>query len=228
MARKLHTYPLSEPLNGSTPVKVDIDNGDGNMIIDGQTGGEAVLASGMLQYTETQGQPVQSTAASQGQTTFTLKAGGGQPWFRLPWSSCNGATEWLVHLNPAISYDITAHSGGGNIRLDLAGMTVTHVKADTGGGNMDVVLPDTGAAFQVIAKTGAGNVKVQLPGSIAAKILATSGAGKVIVDLRFVKVGKNTYQSPDYDTAISKVEITLSSGAGNVVVTEHITQRVPA
>ena len=95
------THNLSEPLDGATTAKVDINTGDGNLTIDRLTGGEQVLASGTLQYLENQGLPTRSVNTSNGQATLTLKAsGGGQPWFRFPWAACNGATEWQIHLNP--------------------------------------------------------------------------------------------------------------------------------
>ena len=95
-------YPyLSEPLDGATTVKVDINAGDGNLTIDRLTGGEQVLASGTLQYLENQGLPTRSVNTNNGQATLTLKASGaGQPWFQFPWAACNGATEWQIHLNP--------------------------------------------------------------------------------------------------------------------------------
>lgn len=243
MANKVRMDSLSEPLNGATTAKVDINVGDGNLTIDGLTGGEQVLASGALQYLEKQGVPKRSVNTSNGQATLTLRAGGngGQPWFRLPWAACNGVTEWQIHLNPIVSSDITAQSGGGNVKLNLAGMAVTRVSADTGGGNMDVVLPDNAANLSVAAKSGAGNVTVEMgsgttgsntvnassgagnvvvriPSGVAARIHATSGLGKVIVDPQFGKTDKNTYQSADYDGAANKVEITAKTGAGNVSV----------
>ena len=161
MAKNVLTHNLSEPLGNATAAKVDIDNGDGNLAIDGLTGGEQLLASGTLQYLEKQGLPTRTLNTSNGRATLKLKAsGGGQPWFRLPWQACNGATEWQIHLNPKVQSDITAHSGGGNVRLDLAGMAVTRVSADTGGGNMDVVLPEDAANLSVTAESGAGNVEV--------------------------------------------------------------------
>jgi predicted membrane protein len=125
--------------------------------------------------------------------------------------------------------------------LNLAGMAVTRVSAETGGGNMDVVLPDNAADLRVTAKAGAGNVTVELgagisgsavlnagsgagnvavriPSGVAARIHATSGLGKAIVDPRFGKIDRATYQSPDFDSAADKVEITVHSGAGNVSV----------
>lgn len=234
------THNVLEPLNGATTAKIDINSDTGHLTIDRLTGGEQVLASGTLQYFEKQGPPTRTLNSSNGQVNLTLSGGGtGQSWFRFPWAACGGAYEWQIHLNPAVSSDITAHSGGGNVKLDLAGMTITHLSAETGGGNMDVVLPDNAANLGATAKTGGGNVTVEIgsgttgsntvnansgagnvvvhvPSGIAARIHATSGLGKVIVDPVFSQTDKNTYQSPDYDSATNRVEITLNSGAGNV------------
>ena len=65
---------------------------------------------------------------------------------------------------------------------------------------------------------------VHIPEGTAARINATSGLGKVILPERFVKVDKNLYQSPDYDSAKEKIEITASSGAGNVIIEEYTNQ----
>ncbi len=242
MAKNVLSDNFSEPLNGATTAQVDVNVGDGNLTIDRLTGGEEALASGTLQYLENQGLPAQFVNASNGQATLSLKASSAhQSWFRFPWAACNGATEWRIHLNPTVASDITAHSDGGNVVLNLAGMAVTRVLADTGGGNMDVILPDNAADLGVTAKAGAGNVTVELgagitgsntvnagsgagnvavriPSDVAARIHATTGLGKAVVDPRFGQIDKNTYQSPNYDSAADKVEITLHSGAGNVSV----------
>lgn len=242
MAKKVLTHNLSEPLDGATTAKVDVNVADGNLTIDKLANGEQVLANGTLQYLESQGLPTRSVNTVNGRATLMLRAGNsGRPWFRFPWAACNGATEWQIHLNPNVQSDITAHSGGGNVKLNLAGMVVTHLSADTGGGNMDVVLPDHTANLDVTAKTGAGNVTVEMgsdvtgnnivnaqsgagdvvvhvPSGIAARIHTSTGLGKAIVDSRFNKLDSNTYQSPDYDSATDKVEITANSGAGNVSV----------
>lgn len=242
MAKNVLTQNLSEPLAGATSSKVDINLADGNLSIDRLTGSEQLLVSGTLQYLKGQNLPARSVDIVNGQATLTLKAKStGQPWFRFPWAACNGATEWNIHLNPNVQSDIAAHSGGGNVKLNLAGMAVTRVSADTGGGNMDVILPDNAANLSVTAKTGAGNVTVEfgdgltgsntinansgagnvivrVPSGIAARIHATSGLGKAIIDSRFNKLDGNMYQSPDYDGAKNKVEIVAQSGAGNVSV----------
>lgn len=248
MAKNILIENLSEPLNGATSVKVDIDAGIGHLTIDRLTGDEQMLATGTLQYLEDQEVPTRSLNIQNGQVTLTFKGTSGRrSWLRLPWDACGGAYEWLVHLNPKVQSDIIAHTGGGNVKLDLAGMAVTQVTADTGGGNIEVFLPDNAASLTAVARTGggnvtvevgngvtgsntinagsgAGNIAVHLPSGIAARIHATSGLGKIIVDPRFTKIDEDTYQSPDYDSAANKIEITAKSGAGNVIV--DTTQRV--
>jgi hypothetical protein len=242
MAKNVLTDNLLVPLGGATTAVVDIDSDLGHLTIDRLSGGERVLANGTLEYFEKQGAPYRSVNTSDGQATLTLKGGGSErSWFRAPWAACSGAYEWQIHLNPAVSSDITAHTGGGNVVLNLAGMAITRLSADSGGGNMDVVLPEDAANLSVAARTGAGNVTIEVgggitgsntvsansgagnvvvhvPSGIAAVVHATSGAGKVIVDPRFGKIDGSTYQSTGYDGAANKVEITVHSGAGNVSV----------
>jgi len=240
--KKILTYNLLEPLCEATTAKVDIDTASGNLTIDTLTEGEPVLASGTLEYVENQQMPTCSVDINNGQATLSVKSTSlGRPLFRLPWSGCIAATDWQILLNPDVQADITARSGGGNVELNLAGMTLTRVMADSGGGNLDVVLPDYTANLSVTAKTGggnvtvhlgngikgsnilnatsgAGNVEVRIPSGLAARIYATSGWGKEIVDSRFVNIDKHKYQSIDFDRAADKVEITVQSGAGNVIV----------
>ena len=102
---------------------------------------------------------------------------------------------------------------------------------------MEVILPDNAANLDVIAKTGAGKVTINvgsgitgsntinassgagevtvfLPKGVAARIKVTQG--NVIVDPGFNKINDTTYETPDYQNATDKVEITVGSGAGKV------------
>ena len=62
---------------------------------------------------------------------------------------------------------------------------------------------------------------MRIPTGVAAKIHASSGLGKVTVEPRFSKTDGHTYQSPDYDSAADKIEITVNSGAGNVSISTN-------
>ena len=219
MAKKILTQNLSEPLCDASTAKVDVDVADGNLTIDPITGGEPVLANGTLEYVEGHELTNNSVNMGDGRATLVLKAKStGRAWLRLPWDACNAATHWQIHLNPNVQTDISAHSGGGNLKLNLASMVVTRVSADTGGGNLDLVLPDQASNLAVTARTGAGNVVIHVPNGMAVKVQATTGLGKVIADSRFNKMDGNLYQSPDYEMAPEKAEITAHSGAGNITL----------
>jgi hypothetical protein len=242
MTKNLFTDNFSEPYHGETTAKFNIHAGDGNLTIERLFDNEQMLISGALQYFENQEPPRRSCVSSNDQVALILSGSRSvKPWLHLPWAACNGATEWLIHLNPRVSSDIAARSNGGNIRLNLTDMSVSHVLADTGGGNIDVILPDNAPDLNAAARTGAGNVTikfngdiignniinassgagnvfVRIPSGIAARVHATTGLGKAIVDTQFIKIDNNTYQSPDFDSATNKVEITVKSGAGNVSV----------
>lgn len=93
------------------------------------------------------------------------------------------------------------------------------VAARSGAGNVAVEVGNGMRGTGIVeASSGAGNVAVRLPDGIAARIHATTGLDKAIVDPRFSQTGKNSYQSPEYDSAADRVEITVKSGAGNVSV----------
>jgi DUF4097 and DUF4098 domain-containing protein YvlB len=239
---KVLSADFSAPLNGATSAKIDLSSASGNLTVDRISGNDQELANGTVQYVESQGAPTQTLNTSGGQATFALKSDGkGKGTFHLPWEACNALTEWAIHLNPAVAADITAHSGGGNVKLNFDGMIVTHVAADTGGGNMNLVLPENAANLNVTVKTGGGNVSVEIgsgttgsnavvatsgagnvvvsaPAGMAVRVHAKSGAGKVMVDPRFTKVDDKTYQTVGFDSAADKVEITAQSGAGNVSI----------
>jgi hypothetical protein len=243
MSNQLLTYDLAEPMDGAKTVKVDIDTSMGNLTIDSLNGSGELLTSGTLEYPQNWGQPTVSVTRENGDATLTLMAGyGRKSSFRFPWQAWAAvASKWQIHINPKVQTDITAHTGGGNLRLNLDGMIVTHLKVDSGGGNLEVVLPQSAANMDATAKTGggsvifeigrditgsssvdvesgAGTVAVSVPGGNAARIHAGSGLGKVRVDPRFAQVDEKTYQSPDYDSAVNKVEVTALSGAGNVSI----------
>jgi hypothetical protein len=129
---------------------------------------------------------MQSFSTEGGNATVKLTATAARsPWFRLPWRACLGGTEWQIHLNPSVSSEITAHTGGGNVNLGLADMALTSVSAETGGGNMDMILPEHAAELRVKARTGGGNISIELGDAMASTntVEAISGAGNVVVEV---------------------------------------------
>lgn len=229
MAKKVLIHTLAVPRNGARSTLADIQMTDGNLVLGGLTGPEPALASGELEYLQNQDQPEQSVTVQPGQTVLALKAGRqGQPWLRLPWAACNGATEWRIRLSPETAWEIRAHSGGGNVTLDLSGLRLTGLTAGSGGGNLNVSLPPAGGAVNAALKSGAGNVIAQVPAGSAVRVQATTGLGKVILPPQYQKMETSIYQTPGYDRAAERYDLVLSSGAGNVKIEERVTETAAA
>ncbi len=242
MSKKVLIYDLTEPIQGTKTATYDFNVGTGNLTIEPLASGAELLASGSLEYLENQAIPTRTMEIGDGRAALALKADGGlKPGFRLPWAACMGETGWQIQLNPVVQSEITARSGGGNVKIDLSGMAITRVLADCGGGNMDLILPAEAANLDARAKSGGGNVSVELgkgmsgnsfvsatsgagnvtislPAGIAGLIHISTGMGKVIVDPQFSRLDKNTFRSENYESAANKIEITAKSGAGNVSV----------
>jgi len=222
MAKKVSTLNMSEPLGNLRSAEILIDPGDGNLVVDGSSRDGQALASGTLEYLEKNGLPTWSVDQSKLTPIFTIQAAHkGQSWAWLPWSKCNGATTWKIYLNRQIPVAVVAHSDGGNIALDLAGMPVGKVSAETGGGNIDLVLPEPATALEVMAKSGAGNVTVHVPEGVAVRFQGATGLGKLILSPRLAQVDKDSYQTADYEQAGQKINLVLNSGMGNIVVGEQ-------
>src|SRR5512138_1408338 len=225
MTDKVLTQEFSEPLNGARSATIEIDTGQGNLFVDRLAGGEHMLAAGTLEYIEKRGLPIRNLRSSEDAAQLAIHgAGGSRAVLRLPWQACNAATDWSIHINPCVALEIDAVSGGGNVKLDLTGMHITRVSAESGGGNMEVAMPEKAANLGVAvttgggnvtleigrgttgdntvkAESGAGNVTVLVPSGIAAKIHVVSGMGKVIIHPRFGLIADQTFQSADYDDA---------------------------
>lgn len=235
----LLSMPLAEPLNDTTSAEFSVDLADGNLNLEGNSSDKAMLAMGTLQYLENIGVPLSSSSTFNGHTQYTLSTSAGQSWLKLPWSACNGATDWSITLNPSVAYEISAYTGGGNVKLNLAGLTVTGLDAESGGGNMEVILPDNTEDLAAVVKTGAGKATVRVGNGIKGDhtIEASSGAGevsvllptgmqaKVIISMgnvsvgpEFIKVNDTTYETSGYQNAENRIEISIGSGAGKATV----------
>lgn len=234
------TQTLSEPLNGATAARVEIHRYSGDLTIEKYTGNEPVLVSGNLAYLE--GQEFTKSTGADGQTAvLSLATDVRQAGFRPPWEGCDDDTLWQISLNPNVPSDIDVYSGGGEISLDLTGIAVTRVSAETGGGIVNLVLPENGSNLSASAKSGAGNVNIEvrkgftgtstisaesgagtvvvrLPEGLAARIRVSSGAGKAVVAPQYGKIDDTTYQSTNYETASDRVEITVKTGMGSITV----------
>jgi hypothetical protein len=137
------------------------------------------------------------------------------PWL---WRGGGGMLDWEVELAEDIPLEIRLNTGANEARLDLRDLKVTDLRLEVGASSNEVILPDDAGHTHVRASAGAASLNFLVPEGVAARIWITGGLMGASVDRnRFPRTGKY-YQSPDYDTAENKVDMTLEMGAGSLSV----------
>jgi len=141
------------------------------------------------------------------------------PRFAFPWMwGLGGTLDWLFGLNREIPLSLNLETGVSDTRLDLTNLRVTDLRLQTGASATDITLPANAGYTRVRIGSGAASVNVRVPSGVAARIRVSAGLAGVTVDRnRFPREG-GVYQSPDYDTALNKADVSIETGVGSVDV----------
>ena len=117
---------------------------------------------------------------------------------------------------PISSLDIQA--GAADAQLDLSKLHVNNLDMDVGAARMRVGMPETGSTTAHISG-GAFQMTIDVPQGVAARIRHSGGlSGLHINTSRFPALGDEVNQSPDWDTATNKVDITVETGFTTIQV----------
>ncbi len=138
-------------------------------------------------------------------------------FFPFPWIGWR-ELEWDVRLTEAVPLSLRVESGASETVLDLTTLRVTELRLGTGASSTEIRLPSAAGATTVRIEAGAASVKVWVPQGVAARIRAEGGLSEIKVDpARFPRQGI-VHQSPDYETAANKVELSVQMGVGSVEI----------
>jgi hypothetical protein len=86
----------------------------------------------------------------------------------------------------------------------------------TGASETRVLLPRAAGATRVRAEAGAASLILEVPAGVAARIRTRMALGNSRVDeARFPRVGDG-YESPDYATAVNRIDVDVQGGVGSV------------
>ncbi len=156
--------------------------------------------------------------------------------------------EWNVSLAPGVPLSLEIDGGVGPTSLDLTGLSIRSVDADTGVGTLNLVLPQQDEKITVEVDGGVGQTKVfvpdnanvdmdidagvgateiTVPPNAALQIKASGGLGSVSVPKSLQRMDKpefmemgGVWQSPGFDLAERKIIIRYDGGVGQLTVRE--------
>jgi hypothetical protein len=147
-------------------------------------------------------------------------SGHGTPNFAPIGGGSADTTRMSLDLSQTVPItSMTIQTGAANTNLDLSSLQVDNLDVSMGAANTSVKLPKITGTSTAHINGGASNLTVNVPPGVAARIRYRGGLSTINVDTtRFPQVDTGLYQSPDYDTATSKVDVTLETGFTTIQV----------
>ena len=136
-----------------------------------------------------------------------------------PWNWVNTYRRtWTLALSDAIPLSVRVNTGASDNKIDLSALRVTRLKLDAGASSTKVTLPAHAGFTEVRGSTGAASLDIIVPEGVAARIHTSSALASVSVDRNRFPKAASGYQSPDYDTAANKVDISFDIGVGSISI----------
>ncbi len=125
---------------------------------------------------------------------------------------------WQYQITQEVPVALTIEAGASTFDIDLKDVTASRVELKVGASSVDIILPARGASLLDI-EGGAASFNLRVPEGAAARIRALEGVGSLNVDTnRFPQLDSGVYQSPDFDSAPNRAEITARAGLGSITV----------
>jgi hypothetical protein len=201
------------PLAGTTRASLDIQPGDSHLHVD--AGAEATnLLSGRF------GGGLERRVKRDGDTLqVSITPAPPGFWPTMGWLT-RGSNEWKLVLNTEIPLSLDIQAGAGEAHIDLSALCVCDLLVQARSGAVQVILPSRVRRTEAVIKSGVAAVSLRIPEGVAARVRATGGLMSALVDThRFPRTDSGLYQSPNYETAESRVDLQIETGLG--VVTVH-------
>ena len=200
----------SVPLEGAREARLEVNHGAGDLRI-GPSSDPAALV------TSTANAEIISSVRRAGDRLDVRLREDRDWWFWMWPGNWGGPHHWSLAINRDVPVSLAVRTGASNAAIDLHDLKVTALSVEVGASSVDVTLPASGQVSARI-KAGAADVKVRVPQGVAARVRGAVGAGTLNFDnARFPYMG-GVHQSPDYETASSRVDLSIEGGAAAVRV----------
>jgi hypothetical protein len=130
-----------------------------------------------------------------------------------------GSDIWDINLTKNTPLDINIKGGAGDLLLNLEKLKVDRLNIDAGLGQLNIRYPDYDNETEISA--GAGNIKLIVPATAALRIETNTVINSNNFDeVGLIKLYDNVFQSKNYGEVENKIDIKISTSAGNIKV-EH-------
>jgi hypothetical protein len=194
-------------LEGASKVDMDFDHGAGTVVM---TGGAPIGVA----LTGSQGAGMDVKSHRSGDSlTIDLDAG---PTF-IPFLGPDGG-EWRFQVTQEVPVNLKVDSGASTLNFDFTDVKLAFLGVNTGASSLKVKLPANAGNTLVDVESGAASIELSIPEGVAARIRVEQGVSSVDIDESRFPTSGSLRQSPDFDSAANRVEISLEGGANSVKI----------
>lgn len=131
----------------------------------------------------------------------------------------------ILELNRDIPLDLNTEFGAADVDLDLSDLRLQTIRVEGGASRVRIRFPSKGTSVAEV-RGGAARMMLEVPEGVAARLVVESGAADVRVDEeRFPvvssesgRLGRTVYRSRDYDTAVNRLDLSVSVGVASVEI----------
>lgn len=122
------------------------------------------------------------------------------------------------YLNNNISWDIKGDIGAVKGNMDLRNIKVNNIDMDFGAGDLKLLLGSNVPSLNVEIEAGATNIDIVVPKDLGLRVKLDGGLkSSNLKDLNWSLVN-DWYVSPNYETSLSKANINVKMGVGNLKI----------
>lgn len=125
-----------------------------------------------------------------------------------------------LKLNPNPVWDLDLNVGAAEVDFDLSGFKTRNLKIQGGASDIDLKVGAALPLSDVKIEAGAASIIVRVPENAGCEIISnTFMASK---DFKgFTKIGKQKYQTPNFEASANKIMIDLQAGVARVDVVRY-------
>jgi hypothetical protein len=197
------------PLQGASRARVRIRHGAGRLLLDGKASPGSIVSGEF-------GGGVRHKERKEGDLLEVLLRFSNEFVWTGPWAP--GMTDWNLGVNSSIPLDLQVRGGASQTTLDLSDTRVQTLDVRTGASSTQILLPTQAGRTQVTIRAGAASISLRVPANVGARFWVRRGLSVVVADpSRFPRAG-DVYQSPDFETAINRVDTVIDSGVGSIEI----------
>ena len=130
-----------------------------------------------------------------------------------------GRKSTVMVLNATIPWDIQLRQGAAHLVADLRGLQLRAFDVDGGISVLDLTLPLPSGTIPVRMRGGTSKLTIHRPSEVPTRIDIRGGISKLTFDHQpFKSAGELTVQTPGYDRATDRYDVSLTGGTSKLVI----------